>query len=79
MKISAGLSEAINRRTTDNTMTKRKTTKGQTTIWKILCIKLKMVLQINRSITQKINKKIDAGFFYFSLSIAKKTGNKTSK
>jgi hypothetical protein len=77
--ISGIISEAINRRTTDNTMTKRKRTKGQSTILKTIHIKLKMVLQIYRSITQKINKKIDAGFFYFSLSIAKKTGNKTSK
>jgi hypothetical protein len=77
--ISGIISEAINRRTTDNTMTKRKRTKGQSTILKTIHIKLKMVLQINRSITQKINKKIHAGFFYFSLSIAKKTGNKTSK
>jgi hypothetical protein len=77
--ISGVISDAVNRRTTDNTMTRRKRTKGQSTILKTIHIQLKMVLQINRSITQKINKKIDAGFFYFSLSIAKKTGNKTSK
>jgi len=46
----------INRRTTDNTMTKKKTTKGQTTIWKTLYIKLKMVLQLNRSITHNHSK-----------------------
>jgi hypothetical protein len=76
--ISGVISDAGNRRT-DNTKTRRKWTKGQSTILKTIHIKLKMVLQINRSITQKINKKIHAGFFYFSLSITKKTGNKTSK
>jgi hypothetical protein len=56
--ISGVISEAVNRRTTDNTMTKRKRTKGQSTILKTIHIKLKMVLEINHSITQKIKKKI---------------------
>jgi len=37
-----GASESINRRRADNTMAKRKRTKGQTTICKILHIKLKI-------------------------------------
>ena len=54
--ISGVISDAVNRRT-DNTKTRRKWTKGQSTILKTIHIQLKMVLQINRSITQKINKK----------------------
>ena len=42
LKISKGLSESVNRRSTDNTMAKRKRTKGQTTIYKTLHIKLKI-------------------------------------
>jgi hypothetical protein len=34
LKISKELSESINRKRTDNTMAKRKSTKGQTTIYK---------------------------------------------
>jgi hypothetical protein len=34
LKIPKGQSESVNRRRTDNTMTKRKWTKGQTTIFK---------------------------------------------
>jgi len=37
-----GQSESVNRRRTDNTMTKRKRTKGQTMIYKTLHIKLKI-------------------------------------
>ena len=48
MKISAGLSEAINRRTTDNIMTKRKRTKYQTTIWKNITHKTKDDTSLNR-------------------------------
>jgi len=33
LKIPKGQSESVYRRSTDNTMTKRKTTKGQTTIY----------------------------------------------
>jgi hypothetical protein len=40
LKIPKGYSEAINRRRTDNTMIKRKRTKGQTTIYKTLHRKL---------------------------------------
>jgi hypothetical protein len=35
LKIPKGISESVNRRRTDNTMAKRKSTKGQTTIYKI--------------------------------------------
>ena len=35
-------SESVNRRRTDNTMAKRKSTKGQTTIYKNIHIKLKI-------------------------------------
>jgi len=38
LKKSKGKSESVNRRTTDNTMTIRKMAKGQTTIYKTLCI-----------------------------------------
>jgi hypothetical protein len=41
LKIPMGLSEAVNRRT-DNTMDKRKRTKGQTTIFRTLHRKLKI-------------------------------------
>jgi DNA-binding transcriptional regulator/RsmH inhibitor MraZ len=34
LKIPKGYSESINRRRTDNTITKTKSTKGQTTIYK---------------------------------------------
>ena len=34
LKISKGQSESVNRKSTDNTMAKRKSTKGQTTIYK---------------------------------------------
>jgi hypothetical protein len=34
LKIPKGLSESVYRRRTDNTMAKRKSTKGQTTIYK---------------------------------------------
>ena len=34
LKIPKGQSESVNRRRTDNTMAKRKSTKGQTTIYK---------------------------------------------
>ena len=37
-----GQSEAVNRKRADNTMVKRKSTKGQTTIYKTLCRKLKI-------------------------------------
>jgi hypothetical protein len=37
-----GVSESVNRRKTDNGMTKRKRTKGQTTIYKTLHRKLKI-------------------------------------
>jgi hypothetical protein len=37
-----GESESVIRRTTENTMAKRKRTKGQTTIYKTLHIKLKI-------------------------------------
>jgi len=42
LKIPKGYSESINRRSTGNTMTKRKRTKGQTTTYKTLHIKLKI-------------------------------------
>jgi len=42
LKIPKGSSEAVNRRGTDNTMTKRKRTKGQTTIYKTLQRQLKI-------------------------------------
>ena len=41
-KIPKGQSEAVTRRRRDNTMTKRKKTKGQTTIYKTLHRKLKI-------------------------------------
>ena len=41
-EISKGQSEAINGRRTDNVMTNRKGTKGQTTIYKALLRKLKI-------------------------------------
>jgi hypothetical protein len=40
LKIPKGYSEAMNRRRTDNTMIKRKRTKGQTTFYKTLHRKL---------------------------------------
>ena len=42
LKISKGQSESVNRKSTDNTMAKRKSTKGQTTIYKTLRRKLKI-------------------------------------
>jgi len=42
MKIPNGKSEVVNQRRTDNTMAKRKSTKGQTTIYKTVHIKLKI-------------------------------------
>ena len=40
LEIPKGLSESVNRGRTDNIMAKRKRTKGQTTIYKALHIKL---------------------------------------
>ena len=42
LKVPKGKSEAVNRRRTDNTMTKTKGTKGQTTMYEILHRKLKI-------------------------------------
>ena len=42
LKIPMGSSESVNPKGTDNTMTKRNSTKGQTTIYKTLYIKLKI-------------------------------------
>ena len=42
LKIPKEYSESINRKMTDNTMANRKTTKGQTTLYKTLHIKLKI-------------------------------------
>ena len=49
LKIPKGYSEAVNRRRTDNTMTNRKRTKGQTTIYKTQHRKLK-IYQIFKSV-----------------------------
>jgi len=42
LKIPKGQSKSVNRRRTDNTMAKRKSTKGKTMINKTLQIKLKI-------------------------------------
>jgi len=42
LKIPKEQSVSVNQRRTDNTMDKRKSTKGQTTIYKTLHIKLKI-------------------------------------
>ena len=47
LKIPKGYSESVNRRRTDNTMAKRKRTKGQTTNYKTLHTKLKVLQKAN--------------------------------
>jgi hypothetical protein len=48
-KIPCRQSEAVNRKRTDNTMAKRKRTKGQTTIFKLLAIVLSVLFRFTAS------------------------------